>query len=89
MTWWEVEQMARDIADLEKAMDDWALSGVQMRMEQQKVDHLESKIQHVMDQADDERKKEYLRQLTDRVENLRRHLTERLKRDVTSRSRSG
>ena len=86
MTWWEVEQIAGAVADLEKALDEWALSGPQMRREQATVDSLDSKIQQAMEHADQPDKKVYLVQLANRVEELRQNLTERLRRDVLNRS---
>lgn len=86
MTWWEVEQIASTVADLEKALDDWALSTPQMRREQVAVDSLNSKIQQALEHADQPDKKVYLVQLANRVEELRQNLTERLRRDVPNRS---
>ena len=86
MTWWEVEQIASTVADLEKALDDWALSTLQMRREQVAVDSLNSKIQQALEHADQPDKKVYLVQLANRVEELRQNLTERLRRDVPNRS---
>ena len=86
MTWWEVEQMTGYIADLEKAMDEWTLSGTQMRHERQVINSLEGKIQQAFSRTEDGVKKAHLLQLAERVEVLREHLTERLKRDVPSRS---
>ena len=34
MTWWEVEEMAVYISDVEAALDEWAMSNPQMRLEQ-------------------------------------------------------
>lgn len=86
MTWWEVEQMTGYVVDLEKAMDEWSLSGSQMRHEQHVVNILEGKIQQAFNRARDENKRTHLLQLAERVDILREHLTERLKRDVPSRS---
>lgn len=86
MTWWEAEQMADYIAKLERALDEWTLSGPQMHREQGAIDNLETKIQKALDRAEGEDKKVFLIQLAGRVESLRQHLTERLKRNVQSRS---
>ena len=85
MTWWEVEQMAVYIADLEQAMDEWALSGIQMRQELRTMDALSGKIRKTLQQGRADRRKTYLVQLADRIEELRLQLTERLKRDLPDR----
>jgi hypothetical protein len=85
MTWWEVEQMAGFIADLEQAMDEWSLSGSQMRQEQRTIDTLSSKIQRLLEQGRQDERKAFLVQLAHRVEELRRQLAERLKRDLQDR----
>lgn len=85
MTWWEVEQMAGYIADLEQAMDEWLLSGPQMRHEQHAIDTLKDKIQRSLDQGGEADRKAFLVQLADRVEILRQQLAERLKRDLPGR----
>ena len=85
MTWWEVEQMAGYIADLEEAMDEWSLSGPQMRREQQAIDTLKDKIQRSLDRGDEAERKAFLVQLANRVEELRVQLAERLKRDLPDR----
>jgi hypothetical protein len=82
MTWWEVEQMAGYIADLEQAMDEWLLSGPEMRREQQTIGTLSGKIQRTLEQADEDDRQAFLVQLADRVEHLRLQLAERLKRDM-------
>ncbi|MHC4855656.1 MAG: hypothetical protein ACYS72_04555 [Planctomycetota bacterium] len=85
MTWWEVEQMAGYIEDLEQAMDEWSLSGPQMRREQQTIDTLIDKIQRTLEQGDEDYRKAFLMQLTEHVEQLRQQLAERLKRDIPDR----
>ncbi|MDH4203507.1 MAG: hypothetical protein OEV87_11530 [Phycisphaerae bacterium] len=85
MTWWEVEQMAGYIEDLEQAMDEWSLSGPQMRREQQTIDTLIDKIQRRLEQGDEDDRKAFLMQLTEHVEQLRQQLAERLKRDLPDR----
>ncbi|MHC5119694.1 MAG: hypothetical protein ACYSOH_06715 [Planctomycetota bacterium] len=85
MTWWEVEQMAGYIEDLEQAMDEWSLSGPQMRREQQTIDTLIDKIQRTLEQGDEDDRKAFLMQLTEHVEQLRQQLAERLKRDIPDR----
>ena len=86
MTWWEAEQMAGYISDLEQAMDEWSLSGPEMRREQQTIDRLQDKIQHSLDMANtQDGRKAFLLQLADRVDDLREQLVERLKRDLPDR----
>lgn len=86
MTWWEVEQMAGYIEDLVQAMEEWSLSGPEMRREQHAVDRLRHKIQHSLDAGHTEDgRKAFLLQLADQVEGLRTQLTERLKRDLPDR----
>jgi len=86
MTWWEVEQMVGYIADLEQALDEWSLSGPEMRREQRAIDSLSGKIQRSLNRENDEdSRKAFLVQLADRVEQLRFQLAERLKRDLPDR----
>ena len=88
MTWWEVEQMAGYIADLEQAMDEWTLSGPEMRMEQRILDTLKDKIQRSLERGNENQRDAFLVQLADRVEELRQQLAERLKRDIPDRRSS-
>lgn len=85
MTWWEVEQMAGYVADLEQAMDEWSLSGPEMRREQLAIGTLNDNIQRTLEQADEDERKAFLVQLAERVEALRQQMAERLKRDMPDR----
>lgn len=85
MTWWEVEQMVGYIEELEQAMDEWLLSGPEMRRQQQAIDTLSGKIQRTLEQGNEDDRKAFLVQLTERVEQLRQQLAERLKRDIPDR----
>jgi len=85
MTWWEVEQMAGYIEELEQAMDEWSLSGPEMRRQQQAIDTLSGKIQRTLEQGNEDDRKAFLVQLANRVEELRQQLAERLKRDLPDR----
>ena len=85
MTWWEAEQMAEKIADLEHALDEWALSTPEMRLEKNTLDALAGKIEQAWHRAGDRNKKVFLMELAERVESLRAYLAERLKREVSPR----
>ena len=82
MTWWETEEMAVYVSETETALDEWTMSNVQMRLEQTAVDRVAKKIDQTLSQATEPDKKAFLAQLASRVENLRQHLIERLKRDL-------
>ena len=82
MTWWEVEEMAVYISDVEAALDEWAMSNPQMRLEQRAVNQIAKKINKTLSQTTAADKKAFLAHLANRVEGLRQHLTERLKRDI-------
>jgi len=82
MTWWEVEEMATRISEIETALDEWTMSNSEMRQEQSEIDRLEKKIDQTLSQSTGADKKVFLVNLAERVEQLRLHLTERLKRDV-------
>ena len=83
MTWWEVETLAHSVNGLERRLEEWALSNPKMRIEQEKVTKLAEKIDQALPTAAEADKKDFLVHLAGRVEELREHLTERLKREVT------
>ena len=80
MTWWETKEMATYIADIEAALDEWSMSNSEMRIEQNNIERVAKKIDQTRTQTTSEDKKVFLTNLADRVEGLRQHLTERLKR---------
>ena len=82
MTWWEAEEMAVYISDVEAALDEWTMSNTQMQIEQNKVSRIAKKLNQKLSQTTAADKKVFLAHLASRVENLRQHLTERLKRDL-------
>ena len=82
MTWWETEEMAVYVSDTEAALDEWAMSDSKMRLEQNVVDRMVKKINLTLSQTTEPDKKAFLAHLVNRVEVLRQHLTERLKRDL-------
>jgi len=82
MTWWEVEDMAVYISDIAEAMDDWSMSNAQMRAEEHTIDRVAKKINQTLSKTSEPAKKQFLIHLANRVEELREHLTERLKRDI-------
>jgi hypothetical protein len=84
MTWWEAEEMAVYISETEAALEDWAMSGPQMRIEQHAVDRVSKRLNAALPQATEQEKKVFIEHLANRVEVLRQHLTERLKRDIPS-----
>jgi len=82
MTWWEVEEMAVYVSETEVALDEWTLSNSQMRLEQRTVDRVMEKLNRSLSQASEPEKKAFLEHLASRVEELRQHLTERLRREL-------
>ena len=82
MTWWEAEEMAIYVSDTEAALDEWTMSNAQMRIEQDVVDRVAEKIKKTLSQTAEPDKKAFLAQLASRIEGLRQHLVERLKRDL-------
>ena len=82
MTWWKTEEMAAYISDTEAALDDWAMSNSQMRLEQRAVDRVTEKLNRTLSQTTEPDKKAFLIHLANRIEKLRQDLTERLKRDL-------
>ena len=82
MTWWETEEMAVYISDTETALEEWTMSNAQMRLEQDAVGRVAKKINQTLSQTVEPDKKVFLANLANRVEGLRQHLTERLKRDL-------
>ena len=84
MTWWEAEEMAVYISETEAALEDWAFSGPQMRIEQHNVDRVASKLNKTLSETTEPEKRVFIEHLANRVEVLRQHLTERLKRDIPS-----
>ena len=85
MTWWEAEEIAIYISDVEAALDEWTMSNPQMRLEQHTVDRVAKKINRTLSETDASDKKLFLTHLANRIEALRQHLTERLKRDIPVR----
>ena len=83
MTWWEAEQMAAHIANTEAALGEWSMSNPEMKHEQYAIDRIAMKINRTLEQATDPNKKDFLINLASRVETLRLHLAERLKRDIS------
>lgn len=47
MTWFEVEQIARFISDLESALDDWKLNNIQMREKLAELERVNTRLQNV------------------------------------------
>ncbi|OQY07626.1 MAG: hypothetical protein B6I25_01235 [Planctomycetales bacterium 4572_13] len=82
MTWWETEEMAVYVSGVEAALDEWTMSNSQMRHEQDAINRMVKKISEISSQTTESEKKAFLVHLASRVEGLRRHLTERLKRDI-------
>ena len=84
MTWWETEEMANYISDIEARLDEWDMSNPQMRMEESNLDRLEQKIKKTISQTSEAEKKAILEHFTHRIEELRNLLIERLRRDIPS-----
>ncbi|MCD6175121.1 MAG: hypothetical protein J7K65_05045 [Planctomycetes bacterium] len=82
MTWWEAEEMAVYVSNTEAALEEWMMSNAQMRFEQDAVGRVAKKINQTLSQTVEPDKKVFLANLANRVEGLRQHLTERLKRDL-------
>lgn len=83
MTWWEVEQLAVYITELEEALNDWTLTNSEMRTEFRKAERVFNKIDSAIMSIDDPEKRIFLVQIHNRIEDLQDKLTERLKRDVS------
>lgn len=47
MTWFEVEQIARFISDLESALDDWKLNNLQMREKLAELERVNARLRNV------------------------------------------
>ena len=84
MTWWETEEMVDYISDIELRLDEWSMSNPQMRIEEINLDRLELKIKNILSQTDQVEKRGLLEHLTNRIEELRELLSERLRRDIPS-----
>ena len=84
MTWWETEEMADYISDIESRLDEWSMSNPQMRFEENTLNQMTKKIQSILSQTDQAEKRELLEHLTNRIEELRELLIERLRRDIPS-----
>ena len=84
MTWWEAEEIAAYIAETEFALDEWRMSDPQMRIEQNTINRLSLKLEESLPETTEQEKKEFIVHLANRIEDLRMHLTERLKRDIPS-----
>ncbi len=87
MTWWETEEMAVYVSQTEAALDEWAMSNPQMRIEQITVERMAKKLNRTLSQTTEPDKRAFLANLADRIEGLRQHLTERLKRDLPRQSK--
>ena len=46
MTWFELEQIARFISDLEAALDEWRLNNIQMREKKAELDRMADRLRH-------------------------------------------
>ena len=84
MTWWETQEMADYISDLESRLDEWSMSNPQMRIEENNLTRLEQKIEKIVSQTNQDEIRAILEHLASRVEELRELLTERLRRDIPS-----
>lgn len=82
MTWWEVEQLAVYITDVEEALNDWTLTNAEMRTEQSQVQRVAEKIESAVETVEESDKKIFLIQLSSRIDDMQGKLTERLKREV-------
>ena len=83
MTWWEAEQLAIYITELEEALNDWTLTNSEMRLEQKQAERVYNRIDTAVITLEEAEKKIFLVQLCNRIEELQDKLTERLKRDVS------
>jgi hypothetical protein len=82
MTWWETQEIATYLSDVESRLDEWSMSNSQMRFESDSLDRLTVKIKKTLSQTSEDEKKMFLEHLARRVNELQQHLTERLKRDI-------
>lgn len=83
MTWWEAEQLAVYITELEEALNDWTLTNSEMRTEQKQAQRVYRKLEEAIAFLEEPEKRIFLIQLCSRIEDLQDKLTERLKRDVS------
>ena len=51
MTWFEIEQIARFIIDLEASLDNWTLNNMQMRSKLAELDMLSRKLRRMYDRC--------------------------------------
>ena len=82
MTWWETQEMETYVSDVESRLEEWTMSNSQMRLERDAVSRMVRKVNKTLSQTTESEKKAILTHLTSRIEELQRHLAERLKRDI-------
>lgn len=82
MTWWETQEIATYLSDVESRLDEWSMSNPQMRLESDSLDRLTLKITNTLSQTSGHKKRLFLEHLAGRIKDLQQHLTERLKRDI-------
>lgn len=83
MTWWEVEQIALYLKEIESGLDTWKFSNPKMRRENDRMTQCAEKIDKELPTINDVEKKDFLIHLADRIGELQEYLTERLKREVS------
>ncbi len=79
MTWFEMQQIAQYIEDLEAALDEWILDPVGMRAEFAKLNRLTQKLRHEIGVCPGSAKETLYRQLSGRLLQSQNTLFERLR----------
>ncbi len=79
MTWFEMQQIAQYIEDLEAALDEWIMDPAEMRVEFAKLNRLNQKLRHELDVRPDSTKETLYRRLSRRLLQSQNTLFERLR----------
>ncbi len=79
MTWFEAEQLAKYISELENALDEWAYDNPRMRLELAELDKIERKINKSIQQRTDDNSFRILtHEVLNRAHHCRNEIRERL-----------
>lgn len=79
MTWFEAEQLAKYIAELEAALDEWAYDNQRMRMELAELDKIERKVTKSLHQHSNDTSFRILaNEVLNRAHHCRNEIRERL-----------
>ncbi|MEN6307477.1 MAG: hypothetical protein ABFD91_06945 [Anaerohalosphaeraceae bacterium] len=79
MTWFEAEQLAKYISELENALDDWAYDNPRLRLELAELDKVERKIKKSIQQRTTDNSFRILaHEVLNRTHHCRNEIRERL-----------